>query len=196
MLPDTLYHYYEKTRFPFLSISELKQDEFSALMGEFSKLEIADNRFDEKWKRDFYLDFRPYVEKIIHDRFVRKGGQPQIETPRYMTLGPTTWFLDWYEDPGTISIPLSSIPTDKVSFTYPDSMMSYLIAEDRFEPFAKFRKPYHGEVFTLDEIEGVIEEHGMPDEEDPNNIEHGNRIIEAQIWDLEILQQHYPREFK
>ena len=47
------------------------------------------------------------------------------------------------------------------------------------------------EVFTLDEIESVIEEHGMPDEEDPNNIEHGNRIIEAQIWDLEKLQQQY-----
>jgi hypothetical protein len=189
MFPDTLYHYYEKTRLPFLSISELDPEKFSGLMDEFAALDILDNRFDEKWKRDFYLEFRPYVEKVIHDRFTEKGGRPLLKTPRYMTLGPATWFLDWYENPEAISIHLSSIPLDKVSFTFPDSMMSYLIAEDRYEPFAKYKMPYHGEVFTLDEIKDVIDEHGMPDEEDPNNIEHGNRIIEAQLWDLEILKE-------
>ena len=69
-----------------------------------------------------------------------------------MTLGPTQWFLDWYEEPKTIEIPLAAIPSTSISFTYPDSMMSLLIAEDRFEPFARFKQPYHGEVFRLEEL--------------------------------------------
>jgi len=48
--------------------------------------------------------------------------------------------------------------------------------------------PYHGEVFTLAEIQGIVREYGMPDEEDPQNIEHGNRIIEAQVWDVALLR--------
>ena len=156
-------------------------------MEEFSQLNTAESRFDEEWKRDFYLQFRPYVERVIYDRFLEKGGKPQLRAPRYMTLGPTSWFSNWYENPEVISIPLDAIPHDVISFTYPDSMMSYLIAEDRFEPFSKFKMPYHGDIYRLNEIAEVVAEYGMPDEEDPDNIEHGNRIIEAQIWDLAPL---------
>jgi hypothetical protein len=67
-------------------------------------------------------------------------------------------------------------------------MMSLLIAEDRFESFAKFKQPYHGEVFRLEELEDLVSEYGFPDESDPNNIEYGNPIIEAQIWDYSLLE--------
>jgi hypothetical protein len=190
MVPEVLYHYYEKSRLPFLSMSELSTEEFTALMGELSQSGTSENRFDESWKREFYQQFRPYVEKAIHQRFVEKGGRPKIATPRYMTLGPTTWFLNWYQEPAVIEIPLSDIPDSAISFTYPDSMMSYLIAEDRFEPFAKFKMPYHGEVFRLDELDELISAYGMPDENDPKNLEYGNRIIEAQIWDMAPLEQY------
>lgn len=188
MLPDTIYHYYEKSRGPLRSMSELSTEAFADLMAELSTLTTAENRFDESWKRDFYIQFRPYVEKAIRKRFEAKGGKPLLQAPRYFTLGPSTWFLDWYEDPQVIEIELSAIPENVISFTFPDSMMSYLIAEDRFEPFAKFKMPYHGEVFCLNEIEALISKYGMPDETDPTNIEHGNRIIEAQVWDLSLLE--------
>lgn len=187
MIPDKIYHYYEKSRGPLRSMSELSTAEFAALMDELSTQDTPENRFDESWKRDFYIQFRPYVERTIRDRFVEKGGQPQIDAPRYFTLGPTTWFLDWYKDPQVIELPLNNVPDEAISFTFPDSMMSYLIAEDRYEPFAKFKMPYHGEVFRLSEIVEVIAQYGMPDERDPANIEHGNRIIEAQVWDLAPL---------
>jgi hypothetical protein len=47
-----------------------------------------------------------------------------------------------------------------ITFTYPDSMTSLPLAtliEHRED-----RKPYHGQVFTLDEIERVVAEYGMP----------------------------------
>ena len=187
-VPDRLFYYYESTRPPFLSISELNRSDFSHLMEEFSKNDTVESRFDEAWKRDFYLDFRPYTESVIRERFIQKGGRPKLTKPRYLALGRCDWFLDWYKNPAFLDIPLSDIPEDQVSFTYPDSMMSLLIAEDRFEPFRKFKQPYHGQVYRLDELPALIDEFGLPDPEDPINQEYGNRLIEAQVWDLELLQ--------
>ncbi len=186
-LPESLFYYYEDSRDPFLSISELTSAEFAALMEDFAELPISDNRFDELWKREFYLFFRPYTEQTIRQRFIAKGGKPVLTAPRYLTLGPTEWFYDWYEEPKTIEIPLAAIPSTSISFTYPDSMMSLLIAEDRYEPFAKFKQPYHGEVYRLEELGDLVGEYGFPDESNPKNIEYGNRIIEAQIWDYALL---------
>ena len=189
-IPQSLFYYYETAREPFLSISELEPGRFSALMDDLGIADVVDNRFDEKWKRDFYLFFRPYTERKIRERFIQKGGKPTLIAPRYMTLGATTWFLDWYENAAAIEIPLTEIPSTSISFTYPDSMMSLLIAEDRYEPFARFKMPYHGEVFRLEELHGLIADYGLPDESDPRNLEYGNRIIEAQIWDLAPLMPH------
>ena len=189
-IPETLHYYYESSRQPFLSISELPDTEFAGLMNEFGNLDTPENRFDEDWKRDFYLFFRPYTENKIRERFIAKGGKPTLQSPRYFSLGPTKWFLDWYENPALIQVALEDIPSDLISFTYPDSMMSLLIAEDRFEPFMKFKQPYHGEVFRLDELPELIDTYGFPDEDDPDNQEYGNRIIEAQVWDIELLEPY------
>lgn len=185
--PQSLFYYYESTRKPFLSISELESHEFAELMNDLSNVNTPENRFDEAWKRDFYLTFRPYTERTIRERFIDKGGEPKATTPRYFSLGPTKWFLDWYENPAHIEIPLDTIPSSSISFTYPDSMTSLLIAEDHFEPFRRYKRPYHGEVFRLEELAGLIAEHGLPDEDDPENQSWGNRIVEAQVWDLDLL---------
>ena len=82
-LPPSLFYYYEAAREPFLSISELEPDGFAETsMDEFAELEIAENRFDEKWKRDFYLFFRPYTEQKTRERFLAKGGKPTLAKRR------------------------------------------------------------------------------------------------------------------
>jgi len=190
MIPKSLYHYHEKSRAPFLSISETGTRQFVEIMNEVGRSPIRDNRFDTQEKRDFYHFFRIYTEKKIRSEFIGKGGQPKLKAPRYMTLGPTNWFSDWYEEAEVIEIPLSEFDESYISFTYPDSMMSMLIAENRYEPFAKFKRPYHGKVFMLSELVQLVEEYGFPNEEDAENLEHGNRIIEAQIWDLAVIEDH------
>jgi hypothetical protein len=42
------------------------------------------------------------------------------------------------------------------------------------------------------ELEQLIEAYGFPYEGDAENLEHGNRIIEAQVWDLSGCERHSP----
>ena len=51
--------------------------------------------------------------------FIRKGGKPILEFPRYMTLGPTNIYNLYYEDTGVIEIPLEEFDDAVISFTYP-----------------------------------------------------------------------------
>ena len=56
--------------------------------------------------------------------------------------------------------------------------------------FAQFKMPYHGDVFRLSELADLISTYGLPDEDDPENQTYGNRIIEAQVWDLSPLVKY------
>ena len=71
-----------------------------------------------------------------------------------------------------------------ISFTYPDSMPSLAIATDTTGREDLYRKPIHGQVFTLEEIIEVIQEYGMPGNKWKTE-EHWqyDRFIEAQVWD-------------
>ena len=191
MIPTYLYHYYEKSREPFLSISESDETDFKRIMNQIGQLPIEINRFKNAEQREFYYVFRNYTEKKIRSMFIEKGGKPSLEFPRYMTLGSAKWVYEmYYEKLGIIEIPLEEFDDTAISFTYSDSMLSMFIAEDRSEPFKKFKKPYHGKVFTKPELGNVIEKYGLPDETDRNNINYGNYIIEAQIWDLEVIEKY------
>jgi hypothetical protein len=69
-----------------------------------------------------------------------------------------------------------------LTFTYPDSMASLPLATGA--EHARDRKPYHGRVFTLREIEAVVAEFGMPGQRwrtDPSM--HHDKFIEVQVWD-------------
>lgn len=189
-IPENLYHYHEGSRLPFLSISETTTSQFTEIMNKVGRSSISDNRFDSQAKRDFYQYFRLYTEEKMRRKFIEKGGLPTLKAPRYMTVGPTNWFYDWYEDTKVIEIPLSEFSESHISFTYPDSMMSMLLAEDRYPPFAKYKQPYHGKLFVRSELEQLVEEYGFPDEGDAENLEHGNRIIEVQVWDSSVIERH------
>lgn len=52
------------------------------------------------------------------------------------------------------------------------------------------RRPYHGQVFTLDEIEAVIAEFGMPGAKPGQPLSRYDTFIEAQIWDAEPLRAY------
>ena len=129
--------------------------------------------------------------------FVEKGGKPSLEFPRYMTLGPTNLFFFWYEETGIIEIPLEEFDDTVISFTYPDSMMTLMLAENQYEALSlfkvadieKYKRAHHGKVFTKSELQSVIEKYGLPDKSQQKN-NPGNRMIEAQIWDLEVIKKY------
>lgn len=187
VVPTELYHYFEAGTPPFRSLSELSDTDFALEMERIGEQPIKTNRFTSPEMRRYYLYFRRQTERLASEKFSHKGGRPEIEAPRYLTLGPVKWFYDWYTQADEVRLPIGDLDPLTLSFTYPDSMTSFLLAEGSFEPYKPFAQPHHGEVFTLQELPALIQELGMPDEDDPINQQFGNRIVEAQLWSLAPL---------
>jgi hypothetical protein len=89
-----------------------------------------------------------------------------------------------------ILIPLSLFRECDLSFTYPDSMVSFMLAQ---RPEADYYLPeYHGKVFTLSEIRSLVEAHGLPGERWGTNLPgHLANYIEAQVWNREPLLEYW-----
>ena len=85
-----------------------------------------------------------------------------------------------------IQVPLSLFSENVVSFTYPDSMVSFLLNMERNPEY--YLPEYHGQVFTLAEMYGIVERNGLPGYKWGTELpkEMAN-YIEAQVWDHEPL---------
>lgn len=85
-----------------------------------------------------------------------------------------------------ILTPLSLFDEREISFTYPDSMVSALMAA-RQDPEC-YLPEYHGQVFTLSEIRSIVETLGLPGEKWGTTLPgHLANYIEAQVWNREVL---------
>ena len=114
--------------------------------------------------------------------------------PIYMVLGSPKW-IQKMGDPATLAttaeirIPLSILAADDVSFTYPDSMVTLMLAAER-NP-AHFQPDCHGKLFTLAEMRALVATKGMPDEgwetSVPVTLAH---YIEAQVWNRTVLVEY------
>ncbi|HEX2142907.1 MAG TPA: hypothetical protein VHG10_00210 [Glycomyces sp.] len=121
-----------------------------------------------------YLSVRRELEKRARELFVRKGGSPARTRPHYMTLGACTWLLDWYREGRELAIGLDRFNPTAISFTYGDLFPALRLAGQR---------PYWGQVFTIEEIEVLIDQYGLPQEWNADGAHGPERYIEAQIWD-------------
>jgi hypothetical protein len=84
--------------------------------------------------------------------------------------------------PASLKKQLDAFRADVLTFTYPDSMASLLIATR--DDHILHRKPYHGRVFTLPEIRKVVSKFGLPGNRwktDPAM--KYEKFIEVQVWD-------------
>lgn len=141
------------------------------------------------WLHPGYLEERRRVEAWLYNEFVQKGKKPYLRNPLYFVLGENDDFFQKNgffsnENSVKLQIPLSLFSTDMISFTYPDSMPSLAIATDTTGRGDLYRKPIHGQVFTLEEIGEVIQEYGMPgDKWKTEEYWRYDRFIEAQVWD-------------
>ncbi len=180
-LPETLTHYYRKVSRPFRTLSELAAERAADVINELSRKEPLPRRLTTP----DYLPRRRQIEQTMRDQFVSKGGRPDRHTPHYMILG--TW-SHWEQEDGfdSVAIPLSAFDPEVISFTYPDSWVSFAGVMLSGEPLPRF--PYHGQVYRLDELEPLVAEHDLPGER--WRIEENRRMetyIEAQIWNDAII---------
>ncbi|AXT54594.1 hypothetical protein D1815_02080 [Aquimarina sp. AD1] len=182
-IPKYLFHYYELENGPFRNITEYGHE----------KAENIQDKITEGWnskRPENYLDLRFSLEKKIKDGFILKGGRPNRKDPFYFTLGKCEFAKSWYVNPGVIKIPLIDFKPEHISFTYPDSMISYQFHDE--SKLKTYRKNCNGQIFLLDEINDLIGEYGLPNEEKSQTEERFkyDKYIEAQVWDDQIIKKY------
>jgi hypothetical protein len=174
--PDSLYHYYEASKGPFLNLSDFPLEEAERILSEIrQKGEVFASRRDED-----YVRIRKELEDKIRRMFIAKGGKPVRERRHYMILGACPWLIDWYKDGRELRVPLAAFRAEIISFTYGDTFPAMRRQDG---------KPYRGQVYTLDELAELIRLHGLPQEWNPGGEVGPDRYIEAQVWDDTPIRQ-------
>lgn len=182
-LPEFLFHYYEIDHGAFRNITEYGYEKAKNIQRQILK------GWNSKRPAN-YIDLRFSLETRIKEQFILKGGRPGRNDPFYFTLGECDWAKSWYVNPGVIKIPLADFQPDHISFTYPDSMVSFQFYDE--PKLATYRKDCNGQVFLLSEIKDLIHEYGLPSEEKSHAVEECkyDKYIEAQVWDDAVINQY------
>ncbi|MDQ6418009.1 hypothetical protein RB620_01035 [Paenibacillus sp. LHD-117] len=185
-------HYYKSV--PFRSLSALTKSEALKLMREL----FDDTPFFERFKEpDRYWENRMDAENWLRSKFIEKGGKPKEIYPYYSVFGSSDWIENFSLSAGIeiekIQIPISIFDEGDLSFTLPDSMVSYWIGRDK--PEAYYHPSYHGQVFTLADVRTIITVELMSNLE---SMHPAGTIpyVEAQIWNHEIAQKYFLKERK
>lgn len=169
MVPDFLCHYYPCAETPFRSLSDLPAQEAEAVL---EAIRQRSEGFASQRSAD-YLTIRRELERLVHTRFIEKGGQPQRDHPHYMILGACDWLKSWYAQGCELRIPLAAFNPLHVSFTYGDTFPAMRYSDD---------KPYRKQVYTLAELPELVRLYGLPQAWNPDGAQGPDRYIEAQIW--------------
>lgn len=194
---DYLFHLYKSGTEPFRTLSILSEEDATTIMRElYMEGSIFWERFEDPVQ---YLRLRKQIEGYLRQTFIAKGGKPRESCPIYMTLGRTKWMQNDIDvvtltTTTQIQVPLSLFEEYDVSFTYPDSMVSFLLAQEKESEY--FLPEYHGKVFTLSEIRLIVQSLGLPGEKWGANLPRSMpNYIEAQVWNHEPLIE-YKRQIR
>lgn len=193
---DYLIHAYKIGTEPFRTLSALSDAE---ALGIMKNLYLEGSVFWERFENPAqYLQLRRQVEEWLRSEFIAKGGKPQASYPIYMVLGRPVW-IETMLDATTlatttiIEVPLSIFRECDVSFTYPDSMVSFI--ENYQKNTETYLPEYHGKIFTLCEIRSIVEAQGLPGGTWGMKLAHDlPNYIEAQVWNHEPLLAYKPGE--
>ena len=166
-----LYHYFEKSKGPLLSLSALALEVAVDIQNNI----IVDNKTFAAQRNERYLPRRKELEKIVYNLFVRKGGKPEKETPHYFVICKCPWLETWYEEADFIRISINEFNLQTVSFTYGDTFPT-------FSPNVTDGMEYRNTVYTYDEILKIIKKYGLPQDKWDKPIFAQPSYIEAQIW--------------
>jgi hypothetical protein len=175
-----LTHYFHKNEIPFKNLSALTEIEALKIISNLChRPGLVYRRFDNP---ELYLKQRQLTENWVRQEFIKKGGQPALDYPHYFVMGHSKWIEEGYNgESHNIQFPISNFHPNVISFTYPDSMISYWLNSQTDRVY--YQPEYHGRVFTLNEILQIIERFGIPDEEwRTDETRKFDLFIEAQVW--------------
>jgi hypothetical protein len=184
-----LYHYFEKARGPFLSITDLPHDQALRKLDEIQKINL--NLVNPR--KEWFLLKRHELEKEVRELFIKKGGKPVRKHPFYMTVGEIESMSTWYADPAFIKISIEEFDLDTVSFTYGDMFPI-------FNPDLNDEKEFRNNIYKYGEIINIIKKYGHPENIKYNLREgiypfgapmnHFLKYVEAHIWSDEVVKRY------
>lgn len=157
-IADFVTHYYRASRAPFLNLSDLPDDQVTAVMADLIR-----ERREGAHKRPFgrtYIEMRRVVEDRLRRQFTARGGRPERHAPHYFVLGESPWFRGLAADMEEIRIPLSGLPPAQTTVTWGDSFATTGTTRDFGLAFTP--RPYYGRVYQLEDIPGLAARHGIP----------------------------------
>ncbi|MEL6558447.1 MAG: hypothetical protein AAFQ94_09700 [Bacteroidota bacterium] len=182
-IPEFLYHYYELKNGPFRNITEQGPEKGKEIQQNITE-GFNSNRPPN------YIELRFALEARIKKQFINKGGIATRNDPFYFTLGECKWAESWYVNPGVIKIPIAKFNPKHISFTYPDSMVSFQFHDE--PKLATYRKNVNGKIYLLNEIKKeIIDVYGIPSQEKWESEEamKYDRYIEVQVWDDRVINE-------
>ncbi len=180
-----LTHYYHQDEQPFQSLSFLT--DAGALRVIASLQDRSGNVYRRFQDPEKYLINRRITEAWLRQKFIEKGGQPLTAYPHYFVMGRSTWIEEGFNSRfKMVQLSITDFPTAQISFTYPDSMISYWLQSQAGQDF--YHPEYHGQVFNYSEICQIIDRFGVTDEKWRTIAVHKHDLfIEAQVWMSESL---------
>ena len=170
------FRYFNANRDIFSSITELE------IYSELDFIKCS-HFFPRSYNYNYYLN-RLNTERILRSKFIDKGGNPSLLHPYYFTLeNCDSWFFNVKHNYGSISFELEEFDPDSISFTYGDSIPTFM------EMFND-GKEYRNQVYTLKEIVDVIHEYGYPQSWNPLAKYGPENYIEVQVWSNNPIKKY------
>lgn len=187
--PDFITHYYRKGTLPFQSLSSLPDDKALEIMRALCDETLFGARFKDP---EHYLHNRRQSEKWVREQFILKGGRPLLKSPIYFVLGESRWLMENSPDRllhQEVQIKLADFEEGDVSFTYPDSMISFWFEKEK--PTGLYNTEFHGKIITRQEILAIVEQKGDPEKDwQPRLPPNLAPYIETQVWNLYPLLKY------
>ncbi len=175
-----LYHYFDKAIGPFKNLSDISVEEAKAVLDDIKCRKPASQAAQ---RHDKYVQYRRNCESILRSEFAKKGGIIERNSPHYMVIEHSPWLSTWFENCDFIKIPIEEFDLHTVSFTYGDSMPT-------FSPAITDGKEYRMKLYTYDEILGIIEKYGLPQDWNDDGKHGPERYIEAHVWSDKTVRKY------
>ncbi len=175
-----LSHYYDQETGPFRNLSDLSPAEAARILDDIKTRRPTTQCAK---RQPTYLQDRQHYEAILRSEFIQKGGKPERNAPHYMIVGHSPWLLTWYEHPACITLPVEAFDTSTLSFTYGDS-------HPTFSPRVNDGREYRKKLYTYEEIVGIIEKYGLPQDWNPDGAYGPERYVEVQVWSDETIGKY------
>ncbi|MFK0162157.1 hypothetical protein [Rhizobium sp. NPDC090279] len=176
ILPAVVTHNFHPDRGAFRNVCNLAIDDAERIIASI-------RRGGHAYLKENYLQRRMLAESWLIAERRRKIGETPLPRPVYFFLGNVADGWD-KSRPASVILPLAMFDVGMITFTFPDSMSSclHLRSADDID------EPWHGQVFTRDEIEDVIARYGFPDPSQSRERRGPDAFIEVQVWDDRPLE--------